>query len=146
MTQELIQKNLDQNREMIERIPLEDKQEWKEEFVKELSYKVKYFCCGQYEEHSVEMDAFQSGVSTAIGMMSIDLLGGVKSKGMLELYTERLLKEERNVVLSDIKEGLVLLRKHDGEKYALDKNLEYSKGVGETLTKVSEILELIKHE
>ena len=75
-------------------------QDWKEEFVKELSYKVKHFCCGQYEEHSVEMDAFQSGVSTAIGIMSIDLLGGVKSKGMLELYTEDLLKEERNAVLN----------------------------------------------
>jgi hypothetical protein len=60
--------------------------ELRNQFVMELSAKVKHFCCGQYEESSPEMLAFKDGVATAIGMMSIDLLGAVKTKGMLEKF------------------------------------------------------------
>lgn len=61
--------------------------ELRNQFVMELSAKVKHFCCGQYEESSPEMLAFKDGVATAIGMMSIDLLGAVKTKGMLEKFS-----------------------------------------------------------
>lgn len=55
-------------------------------FVQQLSGKIKYFCAGQYIEDSPEMLAYKDGVTTAIGMMTIDLLGGVKEKGMLEQF------------------------------------------------------------
>lgn len=54
------------------------------EFMKELSGKVRWSSGhGQYPPDSPEALAYRDGVETAIGMMYIDLTGGVKNKGML---------------------------------------------------------------
>lgn len=58
---------------------------------------------------------------------------------------EEILEEQNKELLDLIKYELVLLRKQDGERYAQDKNLVYSIGVGETLSKVSEFLESLNH-
>jgi hypothetical protein len=62
--------------------------EWREEFAKTLSQKVRYFCGeGQYEKGSQEQQAYIDGVETAIGMMYIDLTGTPKTEGMLQNLT-----------------------------------------------------------
>jgi len=114
--EETIQKNLDQNREMIERIPLEDKRDWKEEFV-------KWF----YKEPAMEL---ANGVGTP--------------ENIADWWVGKL-EEQKKELLDLIKYELVLLRKQDGERYVQDKNLVYSRGVGETLSKVSEVLESLNH-
>ena len=77
-----------------------------ESFTEELANKVRFFSgMGQYSNDHQEQKAYLDGVSTAIGMMSIDLTGTPKSKGMLDKYATQIRAEERERIL-DILDGM----------------------------------------
>jgi len=120
--------------------------ELRNQFVMELSAKVKHFCCGQYEESSPEMLAFKDGVATAIGMMSIDLLGAVKNKGMLEKFAIssqiKLLEAELERKKGKMKMMLSQITPENIAKNML--TTAYNQAIQEDITYLEEQISLIK--
>lgn len=91
MTQkDIIQKHLDENKEMIERIPLEDKQEWKE---------------GTRAVIEANLWKFDEG-TYFLGQTATRIIN----------HVEALLKEERNAVLSEVEKSFENLH----EEYTVD--------------------------